>query len=153
MHMPVGTITFVDSERLWFKAREGYDAREAPREHSFCGEAILGDDVMIVEDATCDPRFADHPLVTAEHGVRFYAGAPLRTRAGFNLGTLCVIDNIPRRVTKRDRDLLAEMAAMVVNELDLRRRLGTDGLTGLYTRRFIDELGAREFARARRVNT
>lgn len=82
--------------------------------------------------------------------VRFYAGAPLTTREGYKLGTLCVVDNIPRKITPRERDLLKDMAAIVVGEMDLRRRVGTDALTGLYTRRFVDELGMREIIRARR---
>ncbi len=147
---PVGTISFVDDERQWFKARQGMAPRETPRDMAFCSHAIQSDDVMVVEDATRDPRFADNPLVTAEGGIRFYAGAPLKTREGFNLGTLCVIDHIPRRIARRDVNLLKDMAAIVVNEMDLRKRAGTDVLTGLYTRRFLDELAAHEIARARR---
>lgn len=148
---PVGLISFVDSERQWFKARHGLEIRETAREYAFCAHALQTDEVMVVEDATRDPRFAANPLVTCDNGIRFYAGAPLKTREGFNLGTLCVIDHIPRQIGRRDRDLLADMAAIVVNELELRRRIGTDALTGLYTRRFLDELGEREITRARRT--
>jgi GAF domain-containing protein len=140
---PVGLISFVDDARQWFKARQGIDVCETSRELAFCAHAIQNDDVMVVEDATADARFAHNPLVTCENGIRFYAGAPLRTREGFNLGTLCVIDHIPRTLGQRDRDLLKDMAAIVVNEMELRKRVGTDALTGLYTRRFLDELGAR----------
>ena len=150
---PIGTISLIDSERQWFKARQGMENRETPREHAFCAHAIREDAVMVVEDATKDPRFAANPLVTCENGIRFYAGAPLKTREGFNLGTLCVIDRAPRTISQRDRDLLADMAAIVVNEMELRRRVGTDALTGLYTRRFLDELGGREIIRARREFT
>jgi diguanylate cyclase (GGDEF)-like protein len=150
---PVGLISFVDAERQWFKAREGMAVCETPRELAFCAHAIQSDDVMVVEDASGDPRFADNPLVTAKDGIRFYAGAPLRTREGFNLGTLCVIDHIPRQISARDVGLLKDMAAIVVNELDLRKRAGTDVLTGLYTRRFLDELAGHEIARARRGDT
>ena len=150
---PVGLISFVDDARQWFKARQGLDAAETPREYAFCAHAIQNDDVMVVEDATCDPRFSDNPLVTCDNGIRFYAGAPLKTREGFNLGTLCVIDHVPRSIAARDRALLQDMAALVVNELELRKRLGTDALTGLYTRRFMDEMGHREIIRARREGT
>jgi diguanylate cyclase (GGDEF)-like protein len=153
MQAPIGTISLIDSERQWFKASQGMNVRQTPREHAFCAHAIRNDDVMVVEDATKDPRFASNPLVTCEDGIRFYAGAPLKTREGFNLGTLCVIDNIPRTISQRDKDLLADMAGIVVNEMELRRRVGTDALTGLYTRRFLDELGMRELARARREFT
>ena len=150
---PIGTVTLIDSERQWFKARQGMEQHETPREIAFCDHAIRDDKVMVVEDARLDPRFASNPLVTCENGIRFYAGAPLKTREGFNLGTLCVIDRTPRTLSQRNRDLLADMAAIVVNEMELRRRVGTDALTGLYTRRFLDELGARELARARREFT
>lgn len=150
---PIGLISFVDDARQWFKARQGLDIRETPREYAFCAHAIQNDEVMVVEDATRDPRFAENPLVTCEQGIRFYAGAPLKTREGFNLGTLCVIDHIPRSIAARDRALLQDMAALVVNELELRKRLGTDALTGLFTRRFMDEMGTREVSRARRNDT
>ena len=150
---PIGTISLIDSERQWFKARQGLEDRETPREHAFCAHAIQNDRVMVVEDATLDPRFRDNPLVTCDDGIRFYAGAPLRSREDFNLGTLCVIDKKPRRIAERDKSLLADMAAIVVNEMELRRRVGTDALTGLYTRRFLDELGDREIMRARRDNS
>ncbi|MFO1249405.1 MAG: sensor domain-containing diguanylate cyclase [Alphaproteobacteria bacterium] len=150
---PIGLISLIDSERQWFKARIGMEPNQTPREHAFCAHAIRDDEVMVVEDATKDPRFASNPLVTCEDGIRFYAGAPLKTREGFNLGTLCVIDKTPRTITQRDKNLLADMAGIVVNEMELRRRVGTDALTGLYTRRFLDELAARELARARREFT
>jgi diguanylate cyclase (GGDEF)-like protein len=147
---PLGAISFVDEARQWFKARVGLDSHETPREQAFCAHALVEDHVLVVEDATRDPRFAANPLVTCADGIRFYAGAPLKTREGFTLGTLCVIDRKPRHLTPRDLAMLEDMAAIVVNELDLRKRMGTDMLTGLYTRRFIDELGTREIARARR---
>jgi diguanylate cyclase (GGDEF)-like protein len=131
LEAPVGLISFVDGERQWFKARQGLDLKETPREHAF----------------------ADNPLVTCDNGIRFYAGAPLKTREGFNLGTLCVIDHIPRKISPRDLALLKDMAGIVVNEMELRKKLGTDTLTGLYTRLFLNVLGNREMARARRGGT
>ena len=147
---PIGLISILEDDRQWFKAREGIDIEETPREYSFCAHAIQNDDVMVVEDATRDARFCDNPFVTAADGIRFYAGAPLKTRLGQRIGTLCVIDHIPRRIAPRETRLLADLAAIVVDELELRKRAGTDALTGLYTRRFLDELGNREFTRARR---
>lgn len=149
---PISVISIVESDRQWFKAREGIEISETPREYSFCAHAILTDDVMVVEDATADVRFHENPYVTAPDGIRFYAGAPLKTPSGQRLGTLCVIDHIPRRIGQRETRLLADLAAIVVDELELRKRAGTDALTGLYTRRFMEELGAREFARSRRFS-
>lgn len=147
---PIGAITFIESERQWIKAEQGLGVHETARDTSFCTHALTGDEVMVVEDASRDPRFASNPFVTCSGGVRFYAGAPINTREGYKLGTLCVVDHIPREITQRDRDLLKDMADVVVSEMELRRRLGTDVLTGLYTRRFADELGMREIIRARR---
>lgn len=152
METPIATISFVDGQRQWFKARQGLEARETSRDVSFCSHAIESDEVMVVEDATNDPRFRDNPLVACDNGIRFYAGAPLKSREGFNLGTLCVIDHIPRRVNAHEISLLKDMAAIVVDEMELRKRAGTDVLTGLYTRRMIDEIAAHEIARARRGN-
>jgi diguanylate cyclase (GGDEF)-like protein len=149
---PIGLISILESDRQWFKAREGLDIAETPREQSFCTHAILSDDVMVVEDASKDPRFQDNPFVTAPDGIRFYAGAPLKTPGGHRLGTLCVVDHIPRRIGQRETSLLADLAAIVVDELELRKRVGTDALTGLYTRRFMEEIGARELSRARRFS-
>jgi diguanylate cyclase (GGDEF)-like protein len=153
LEAPIGAVTFIEGERQWLKAREGVDISETPRDVSFCTHTIQNSDVMVVEDATKDPRFANNPLVTAENGIRFYAGAPITTREGFNLGALCVIDHIPRRINQRDRELLKDMAQIVVSEMELRKRVGTDALTGLYNRRFLDELGGREIVRARREHT
>lgn len=153
LETPVGAVTFVEGERQWLKAREGIDFQETPRDISFCTHTIEDDGVLVVEDATKDARFAQNPLVAADHGIRFYAGAPIRTRDGFNLGALCVIDHIPRKITPRHRALLKDMAAVVTSEMELRRRVGTDALTGLYNRRFMEELGVREIARARRTGS
>ena len=150
---PMGAITFIESERQWIKAEQGLGVHETPRDISFCTHALTGEDVMVVEDARRDPRFASNPFITPQDGIRFYAGAPLNTKEGYKLGTLCVVDHIPRKITKRDCDLLRDMADVVVSEMELRRRVGTDALTGLYTRRFFDELGMREIIRARRDGT
>ena len=109
----------------------------------------MNDDVMVVEDARRDPRFAANPYVT-EQEVRFYAGAPLITAEGYPLGTLSVMDHIPRQMAGQDRQLLKDFAAVVMGEMELRRTLGTDTITGLYTRSFFDEVAGREMIRARR---
>lgn len=147
---PIALISLADGDRQWFKSKVGLDAAATSRELVFCAHAILGDDVMVVEDATEDPRFAGDPLVTQKNGIRFYAGAPIVTPSGHKLGTLCVIDRVPRRMNPRTREMLKDMAAMVVSELELRKQAGSDPLTGAFNRSFIDDLAQREMNRARR---
>ena len=93
---PAAAVTLVDAERQWFKSIRGLEIRETPRNQSFCAHAMWGDEVMIVPDTTLDPRFRDNPLVTGKPGLRFYAGAPLRTPEGYPLGALCLFDYQPR---------------------------------------------------------
>nr|WP_111298316.1 GAF domain-containing protein [Paracoccus saliphilus] len=93
---PIAVVNFVDSERQFFKAEVGLGVRETPLDTSFCGHAILSEDMMIVPDARNDPRFDGNPLVTQEGGLRFYAGALLKTHDGYPIGTVCVLDTTPR---------------------------------------------------------
>jgi len=119
---PIAAISLIDVERQWFKAEVGLYVPETPRNISFCGHAVAADDVLVVPDATADERFADNPLVTGELGIRFYAGAPLRTPTGYTLGTLCIIDREIRQLDEEDRGLLQSLARQVVQLLELRRR-------------------------------
>jgi PAS domain S-box-containing protein len=127
---PIALVTLIDEERQWFKSRRGLGARSTPREQAFCRHAIdLGPDaVMVVEDATLDPRFAANPFVVGEPGIRFYAGAVLTSPSGFNLGALCVIDTKPRdRPSDRDLDRLRALAQIAVDEME---RLRVNRLRG-----------------------
>jgi diguanylate cyclase (GGDEF)-like protein len=140
--VPIAAVSLVDSGRQWFKASAGLDLTEIPREMGFCAHAILQPgQVLVVEDATADPRFADNPLVTGAPAIRFYAGAPLIARSGHALGTLCIIDTKPRRFDPADHMLLADLAQGVAGLLDLhratvheRRAATHDPLTGLANR-------------------
>ena len=121
---PIALITFVDAERVWFKSRVGLDLAELPRSGSFCAETIRRPDITLIGDARTDPRFKASPLVTGDGGIRFYAGAPLMTRDGRCLGSLCVIDSEPRAgLDAEERARLTTLARMVMNEIELRREL------------------------------
>lgn len=115
--MPIVLISLVDGCRQWFKSAEGLDAEETPRDISFCGHAILGDDVFEVRNARRDPRFRDNPLVIEQPHIRFYAGAPLEAPNGHKLGTLCIIDRVPRRLSDDEKTMLKNLADMVVGEM------------------------------------
>jgi sigma-B regulation protein RsbU (phosphoserine phosphatase) len=119
--VPIAIVSVVDTDRIWFKAHHGLDVTQIDREPGLCASAITGMDPWIVEDAVADPRTFANPLVAGEFGLRFYAGAPLTTHDGFNLGTLCVIDREPRQVTEQEATVLAELAQVVVDELEMRR--------------------------------
>ncbi|GAB1596917.1 sensor domain-containing diguanylate cyclase [Lysobacter claricitrinus] len=117
---PTATISLVDADRQWFKARVGIDDAETPREISFCAHAILDPgDPLVVEDATADPRFSDNPLVT-EKGYRFYAGAPIEA-GGMPVGTVCVLDREPRTLTQPQIEVLQALARQVARMIELRR--------------------------------
>ncbi len=119
LKMPIALVSLVDEDRQWFKSRVGLDAPETPSELAFCAHAICDTSVMVVPNAQDDPRFSDNPLVTGAPDIRFYAGAPLRTDDGLNLGTLCVIDQTPREFTDEERLLLNDLAHIVIDELEL----------------------------------
>ncbi|TCH99766.1 PAS domain S-box protein [Roseococcus sp. SYP-B2431] len=119
--VPMALISFVDAERQWFKARIGIDLAETPRAIAFCNRTIEGREICLVPDAALDPRFADNPLVLGQPHIRFYAGVPLVTPDGHALGSLCVLDTEPRAdFSPEDHHALAELAAIVVDELELR---------------------------------
>ena len=119
---PISLITLVDAERQWLKSRVGLDIDETTRDVSFCAHAIVGGGTMQVEDALEDERFHDNPLVTGDPNIRFYAGAPLTTTDGFALGTLCVIDRVPRTLTAEQEVALAALSRAVMAQLELDRQ-------------------------------
>ncbi len=119
---PIGMLSFVDERRQWFKSCVGLDIAETPRNVAFCHHAIQQTDLMLIEDATLDPRFADSSLVTAEDGLRFYAGMPLETSEGHTLGTLCVFDRVPRVLTAEQQAALRILASQINVRLELRAK-------------------------------
>jgi hypothetical protein len=130
--VPIALVTVVDHDRIWFKSRHGLDAEQIDRDPGLCASAILEYEPWVVTDARVDPRALANPLVAGEMGLQFYAGAQLRTRDGHNLGTMCVIDVEPREFTVGERATLHDLAAMVMNELELRlesRQVLLDRLT------------------------
>jgi type IV pilus assembly protein PilB len=114
---PIALVSLVDSDRQWFKSRHGVESEGTPRDISFCGHAILGEDVFVVEDALLDARFVHNPLVTADPHIRFYAGYPLRGPGGHRVGSFCVIDQEPRTVSADDLRVLSILGRQVEAEL------------------------------------
>lgn len=133
--VPISLVSLVDENRQWFKSKQGLEADETSRDISFCGHAILGDEVFIVPDATQDSRFADNPLVTSNPNIKFYAGCPLRVLNGSKLGTLCVIDEKPREFDEEDIALLRDLAEMAEQELAAVQLATLDELTMISNRR------------------
>lgn len=118
--VPISIISIVDHDRIWFKSHHGVDVTEIPRDPGLCASAILSPDPHILSDARADPRSLANPLVAGDFGLRFYAGVPLTTDDGHNLGTLCVIDKVPRAITEDQIENLKDLASLVIDQLELR---------------------------------
>lgn len=146
---PMAAVSLVDRGRQWFKSRAGLDELETPRDISFCTETIRLNEPLIVPDALLDPRFRFSQIVTRSN-VRFYAGVPLTTSAGHNIGALCAMDRVARQLSARDLAILQDLARIVIDELELRRLATMDGLTGVLTLRAFSRDAARALAAARR---
>ncbi|MDB5689554.1 MAG: sensor diguanylate cyclase [Sphingomonas bacterium] len=152
LSVPMAMVTLVDRDRQWFKARQGLDAPETERSISFCTHTIRQQEPLVVGDAREDPRFAGSPLVTGDPFIRAYAGAPLRTPDGYNVGALCAIDTQPRNFSGADLAILTSFATLVVDELELRQIAIRDQLTGALSRRGFIERCDQEIARFRRYD-
>ncbi|GHA33272.1 sensor histidine kinase [Salinimicrobium marinum] len=120
LKVPISIVSLVDTDRIWFKSRFGVDVQEITRDPGLCSSAILTDELYIVEDARNDPRTLTNPLVAGDFGLQFYAGVPLKTQEGFNLGTLCVIDRQPRSLNAEEKEILESLGDLVMNQIELR---------------------------------
>ncbi|SFD95221.1 diguanylate cyclase with GAF sensor [Marinobacter sp. DSM 26671] len=134
-NVPIALVSLIDSDRQWFKSSIGLPVSQTARSVSFCGHAILQNEAFVVPDASLDPRFATNPLVLGEPHIRFYAGQPLKLGNGIVLGTLCIIDSVPRSFSDEDREALRDLAKIVENELIAIHMAVEDELTGLPNRR------------------
>ncbi len=121
--VPISVVNLIDKDRQWFKAEVGIGARETPLETSICSHIILESDFVEIEDTHLDPRTADNELCMAEDGLRYYAGALLKAENGMPIGTLCVLDTKPNKLTDFQRRALSVLARRVMRELELRRAL------------------------------
>jgi diguanylate cyclase (GGDEF)-like protein len=132
--VPIALVSLIDENRQWFKSCLGLNATETTRDISFCGHAILGNEVFIIPDTQKDDRFSDNPLVVGEPNIRFYAGCRLKAPNGRILGTLCVIDTKPRNLGMEDLEALEDLASMVESELAAIQMATQDALTKISNR-------------------
>lgn len=141
MQVPMCAVSLIDAERQWFKSCVGLNTQQTARHISFCTHTITRREPLLIPDAQADERFRDNPLVTGEPWIRSYLGVPLATPDGYNVGSLCAIDTRAREFTPDQVAVMQSFAALVVDELELRRIAQTDHLTGAATRRsFVLEL-------------
>lgn len=121
--VPIAIISLVDKDRIWFKSHHGLSINQIGRDPGLCASAILSNDLYLVENAKEDPRTLANPLVAGEFGLRFYAAVPLQTDGNCNLGTLCIIDKAPRRLTVEEQELLQQLGGLVMEEMHIRLAL------------------------------
>lgn len=150
LRVPMSAVSLIDRRRQWFKARRGLAATETPREISFCTYAIAQSGPFMVSDALADERFATSPLVVSDPFVRSYLGIPLTMPDGYTVGSLCAMDTRPRVFAADEIQILQNLAAIVVGELQLRRIATTDALSGALTRRAWLERATSEWSRSER---
>ncbi|NML10669.1 sensor domain-containing diguanylate cyclase [Sphingobium sp. AR-3-1] len=142
--VPISAVSLIDKDRQWFKSIAGLDVSATPRSIAFCDHTIRQDEPLVITDAREDPRFRDNPLVTGDPGIRSYAGVPLRTPDGYNIGSLCAIDTRARDFPPEQMEILKGLAPIVVEQMELRLLAERDHLSGALTRRaFVAEIDKR----------
>ncbi len=118
--VPIAIVTLVDKDRIWFKSSHGLDVDEISRDPGLCSSAIMGDDVYVIENAGVDVRTLANPLVAGVMGLKFYASAPLTTKEGYNLGTICIIDKQPRQLDAKEISVLRQLGRIVMGQIEVR---------------------------------
>ncbi|HEV7253397.1 MAG TPA: sensor domain-containing diguanylate cyclase [Mesorhizobium sp.] len=148
--VPIALVSLMDGHRQWHKACVGLSSDSSERQHTFCRVPTANGKPLVVHDARLDPRFAANPHVTAESGIRFYAGVPLQTPDGLNIGTLCAVDTKPRDFSERELQILTDLAQVTMSEIQLRRRADFDPLTRMLSRLAFKEQAKRAISLAAR---
>ncbi|MDB5612545.1 MAG: Diguanylate cyclase with sensor [Devosia sp.] len=144
LNVDIGLVSLMDAHRQWYKSIEGLHGVEVPLNVAFCRYMLADGQPFTVPDAEIDPRFSDNPFVTGPAHVRSYAGVPLRTADGFTIGSVCAVGLTARDFSPREQEILAELAAIAMDQIELRQIAAVDSLTGISTRRaFKDD--ARKF--------
>jgi len=151
-NVPIALVSLVDEKRQWFKSSIGLTATETPRDISFCGHTIHDNYTFVVENTALDTRFSDNPLVVNEPYIRFYAGHPISSPSGENIGTLCIIDTKPRALSNDDLAALTDLAALVTSEFLSIQHATMDELTNITNRRGFKRLGQHCLDMANRQN-
>lgn len=146
----VGIVSLMDAHRQWYKSVDGLDAEEVPLQSAFCRHLLHDSSPLMVADARVDARFHDNPFVLGDPNVVFYAGAPMITSDGHTIGSICAIDSAVRNFGDREKAILAELAQVAMNELELRRLSRVDGLTGVASRAAFKDDARKFVALARR---
>jgi diguanylate cyclase (GGDEF)-like protein len=150
LQVPMSTVSLIDADRQWFKSCVGVKSSETARDISFCTHTIMERDVLYIPDSLEDPRFAKNPFVLGDPYIRSYLGVPLTSPDGYNVGSLCAMDTVPREYSVAQIEILKNFGALVVDELELRRIAQTDFLTGAITRRGFTNEMEKTLARFRR---
>ena len=128
LQMPIALISLVDTNRQWFKTCLGLPISETSRDASFCAYTILGEEILIIPDATKDERFADNPFVTGPPFIRFYVGCPLHELQGHKIGTLCLIDRLPRQLDEQQLQHLRRIASMIEHQIQNTTALNSENV-------------------------
>ncbi len=133
--VPIGVISLIDKQRQWFKSKDGIEHSELPRRTSFCGHAILQDDLFVIPDTLKDQRFFDNPLVQKKPKIRFYAGYPISSFDNFKIGTFCMMDNKPKKINQNDAEIFKTLALIVEHDINYLKLITIDDITGVFNQR------------------